>query len=263
MLEVTMKALAEKMITLLAKPTGRFHELAEDLELKTDVLRAHLAKITASSKLEDFFTDELAVAGDYVGGPWTLVAWLLREAGYVKGRPTVFPEDHRIEDTLVVPGDLTVKGQLSVEGKLVVMGDLVASVYRDEFSSVAVGGSMHVEKILDTEGCLGVAGEVRAPIVCLDFNQGYAKLLSGVTARLLLESDHGGTRVFGPVKADFVSYDEMRTDDELEQGTADVLGKFLHADVKEEALALGDEEDFRQLGSFLWAKFQEGKQLLA
>src|SRR6185295_6149176 len=113
----------------------------------------------------------------------------------------------------IVFGNLRVEQNLTVGGDLVVFGDLdVRGFHTDtcmEIGTITVGGDFTCNQHILTEGFLSVGGKISAPLVFFSFNQGFAKVLNGCDAQLLIESDHGGTRIFGPVNAEFVIRDEL------------------------------------------------------
>ncbi len=77
---------------------------------------------------------------------------------------------------------------------------------------------------------------------------------------MLIESDHGGSRIFGDVKTKFLQRDELVLDAELENGSPEVLATLLHAQAKSVATEKAGEYD---LGPALWEMIKAGKPLLA
>jgi hypothetical protein len=254
-----MKTYAEGMLASLQEPTGRFAELAEDLGLDTNALTTRLLGIGDDSTLEDFFPE--SVEPHYtLAGQCALIAKLLVDAGYSGGREAI-AERHNLHvgRRTIVPSGLIVKGMLVVKSQLVVMGDLTVDSYTDEFSATSVAGAFHAKRGVYSMGMLSVVGKVKTPFLCLDFNQGYAKLLGGCDVGLLVESDHGGSRIVGPLKAKFVKVDELVGDEDVENTPSEALETLLHDDVKSEAMALVDDHN---VGPTLWNSLASGKQLL-
>jgi len=257
-----VKEVAERALDLLRDPDGtlpRFREMAEDVGLSIPALKERLASITPASTFTDLFPSHDAPPHYTWSGRATLTAMLLRKAQFPLAADVVFGGDLRVSDRLFVPGNLVVKGRLTVYGTtLVVMGNVQVDVFEDEYASVAIGGDFSAARALYTQAFLGVAGQTKAPFVCLDFNQGFAKLLGGCAATVLIESDHGGSRIFGPVTAGYVSVDELRTDVALSASPPEALAELLHADARDGALAKIADFD---LGSYLWTALGEGKRL--
>lgn len=109
-----------------------------------------------------------------------------------------------------------------------------------DICNLVVTGSITCGQGLFSEGGLYVGGRVSAPLVTLTFNQGFAKILGGVKARVLIECDHGGSRIFGPVDAATVTYDELVTDDpDRENASMTDVAKQLNAKA---AAAIADLE---------------------
>lgn len=258
------QAIAQRAMALLDAPPGRLAEYCEDLDVELETLRAHLRRIGPGATLEEFFPEE--VDPHYVLSGWCgLMAALLRHADVGLAADTVIDGDLAIETRRVVAGNLVVRGHLHVQAQLVVLGDLVAGSYDDEYSATTVGGAMTADVGVYSMGMLTVVGPVRAPLVCLDFNQGFAKLFAGCTTDVLIESDHGGSRIFGPVEAQLVVYDELVTDAPPEQATAEQLESILHPGLCEVVVANCDEEGSLDhgLGPALWEALRSGAPLLA
>lgn len=118
----------------------------------------------------------------------------------------------------VVLGNLQVKGNLHVGGALTVLGDLYVEGYHHdsatELAQIIVAGDVHCHEGLVSEGFLGIGGKLDAPYVHLSSSQGCAKILGGCAAHLFVESDHRGTRVFGPLRVEAFVGDEVDVDDE-------------------------------------------------
>jgi hypothetical protein len=231
--------------------------------LKSDgVLGPRLAEITADLGV-DLDTLDAPASVDALfddSGEWELeraARWLL--GGMLVTRMKSFKAvaekvegDLELDGRRIVLGDLDVSGKIELEDDLIVLGNLnVAKYSRDTFMNVCnliVTGSITCGQGLFSEGGLYVGGRVSAPLVTLTFNQGFAKILGGATARVLIESDHGGTRIFGPVDAAVVSFDEMRLDDdERDSASAAELLKHLTDDaarvVAGEDAAAGEDDD--------------------
>ena len=221
----------------------RLAEITADLGVDLDAL-------DAPASLDALFDDS---------GEWELEAaarWLL--GGMIVTRMKSFKAvaekvegDLELDGRRIVLGDLDVSGKIELEEDLIVLGNLnVAKYSRDtfmNFCNLIVTGSITCGQGLFSEGGLYVGGRVSAPLVTLTFNQGFAKILGGARARALIESDHGGTRIFGPVDAAVVSFDEMRLDDERENASTAELLKHLTDNaasvVAGEDAAAGEDED--------------------
>jgi hypothetical protein len=258
-----MKDLAQKMIEALRAGADDLAERCRDAELDVEALSERLSAIDSSASLADFFPEE--VEPHYMGSAQAaIVARLLRDAGFRCETPRLLEGDQQIDERTIVAGDLVVQGHLQVEAQLVVMGDLVVRSYGDEYGVTSVAGELRAEQGVYTMGFVSVAGMVRTPFLCLDFNQGFAKLYGGCSTRVLIESDHGGSRIFGGIDAEFVTYDELQADEEPTSGTPDALFAMLHDDVHEAAKAtLSEEGDGfdHNLGPNLWEQLREGKPL--
>jgi hypothetical protein len=154
------------------------------------------------------------------------------------------------------PGSLTVDGNLKVSGRLTVAGDLtVRGHYQDRLGAqVVVGGKLACAGYLRTEGFLAVGGALTAALVYLDFNQGVTKVLDGARAKLLIESEHAGSRIFGRVDADYLSYDELRCDAAPAQD-AERLARLLVSDLAQPATSLEGGD----LASLLIGLLDEGQ----
>jgi hypothetical protein len=112
----------------------------------------------------------------------------------------------------VVAADARTRGNLVVRGMVVVLGDLaIDGVLRVELgASVVVIGNLSAKAAIRSEGMLLVNGDVSAPLVFLAYNQGFAKMFGSCQARMLVEADHGGSRIVGPLRAEIVETDELQ-----------------------------------------------------
>ncbi|MEQ1501331.1 MAG: hypothetical protein ABMB14_03830 [Myxococcota bacterium] len=252
-----MNDLARAMAKLLDAPTGRFSEFAEDLALDIPALRARLEAIGDEADLADFFPAEIEPHYT-LSGQCALIAKLVREAGHPLGAPTVIVGDHCVDDRMIVVGDLVVEGRLEVAGQLVVLGDVDAHGYRDKYSATSIGGDLRVTGAICTRGMLSVAGHTRASFVCLDYNQGFAKLLGGCHATALIEADHGGSRIFGTVEVRFLRRDELMLDEDLDDSPAALLSELLSDDVRAQVMEKADGWD---LGATVCERFDEGARV--
>jgi hypothetical protein len=202
------------------RPGKRLAEYVADMEVDWKAARENL-KAQGDALLD--FEKVFPVDAD---DAYALAAHSLFAVLGARNLPDFRPQDRVVEgdlevgedDSVVVTGDLRVSGNLIVKNKLVVFGSLeVGGAYTDLCSNIAtvvVGGDVRCGTHLLTEGCFVTAGQVAARLIFFSFNQGFAKVLDGCKAKALLESDHGGTRVFGPVTADIVIRDEIVVDDE-------------------------------------------------
>jgi len=200
---------------------ARLDEIADDLELDLGALAERLA-VEGTSAFDTLFGD-----GDW--SPRTPGQWLLG-ALLATRLPSWIPQDVRVAGDLdvterrIVAGNLHVTGNLDAKSELFVLGDLTV----DGFAHVVVAGDLTCGAGLFSEGALMVGGRVIAPVVALTFNQGFAKILQGVSARALLEADHGGSRIYGPVEVPVVLFDELVTDENaLAPATLDDLARLL------------------------------------
>ena len=188
---------------------------------ETDALDA-LAAVVATQPAEFAAT---AVLPSFADAPdpndWPAAAFLAAQLAVRAVADGAVPASTRIEgnyevkDTdeghvTVVSGDLTVTGNFISEGLLVVLGDMrVYGAWVDEYAATIVAGSLTVGHSLLSEGVLAVEGKLTAPFVLFDYNQGYAVVLGGCQARLLIEDNHGGSYLAGPLQVDYLKYDEM------------------------------------------------------
>lgn len=193
---------------------ARIDEIADDLGLDLGALAARLSA-AGSQTFDALFAD-----GDWT--PHTPGQWLFG-ALLATRLPSWVRQDVREEGDLeiaarrVVLGNLHVTGNLETKAELFVLGDLTVDGFaRDTYMDIAhviVAGHLTCGTGVFSEGALMVGGRVAAPLVALTFNQGFAKILHGVSARALLEADHGGSRIFGPLDVPVVLSDELVTDD--------------------------------------------------
>jgi hypothetical protein len=202
----------------------------------------------------------------YYSNDWGAKALLLSLAvahAAPLGRPTLLRGMVHIPwgDLNMYPGNLTVDGSLHVAGNLIVLGDLhVTGALTDaQGANVIVIGATDAENYVLTEGFFFLAKILRAPFVHLDFNQGFAKLLGGIEAKVLLENDHGGSRIFGPVEVGFLSYDELTLDDPRPASSWEdlkpLLRRELHKDAQEAC------ESPYDLGSLLSGHLKNGEEV--
>lgn len=208
---------------------ARLDEIADDLELDLGALAERLA-VEGTSAFDTLFGD-----GDW--SPRTPGQWLFG-ALLAARLPSWIPRDVRVAGDLdvterrVVAGNLHVTGNLDAKSELFVLGDLTVDGFaRDTYMDIAhvvVAGDLTCGAGVFSEGALMVGGRVTAPVVALTFNQGFAKILQGVSARALLEADHGGSRIYGPVEVPVVLFDELVTDEKaLAPATLNDLARLL------------------------------------
>jgi len=211
---------------------ARLDEIANDLELDLGALAERLT--AAGSQAFD------ALFGDGDWTPRTPGQWLVGVLLATR-LPSFVRKDERVAGDLevterrVVMGNLHVTGNLEAKSELFVLGDLTVDGFaRDTYMDIAhviVAGNLICGTGLFSEGALMVGGRVVAPLVALTFNQGFAKILDGVSARALLEADHGGSRIYGPVDVPVVLFDELVTDHKaLEPADIDDLAALLTPD---------------------------------
>lgn len=137
------------------------------------------------------------------------------------------------------------------------LGDLAVDGFaRDtdaDIAHVVVAGDLTCGAGLFSEGAPMVGGRVTAPVVALTFNQGCAKILQGVSARALLEEDHGGSRIDGPVEVPVVIVDELVTDEEAPPATLNDLARLLTPDARAAIAGLGTMDAATKLVELLAA----------
>ncbi len=211
---------------------ARLDEIANDLELDLGALADRLAT-PGTTAFDTLFGD-----GDWshlTPGRWLVGALLAARL------PSFVRQDARVEGDLevderrVVVGDLHVTGNLEARSDVFVLGQLTVDGFaRDtymDFAHVVVAGDLTCGTGLFSEGALMVGGRVTAPVVALTFNQGFAKILQGVSARALLEADHGGSRIYGPMDVPVVLIDELVTDEPVRKpADVDDLARLLTPD---------------------------------
>jgi hypothetical protein len=199
---------------------ARLDEIDRDLQLDRAAVRAKLAAAgDARVDLTAVIDRDKVPAADYRRSGWHLVAAMV-----ARGLPGFTPKPERVEGDLtieqeepkVVLGDLRVEGNLRVRGSLLVLGDLIVKGWHkdkySDYSRIVIAGSMSAGDHIFSEGFLRVGGKVSAPAVILTFNQGFATILGGLSTRVFLEADHGGTRIMGPVEAIWAAWDEAVLD---------------------------------------------------
>ena len=93
----------------------------------------------------------------------------------------------------------------------------------------------------------------------LDFNQGFAKVLGGCETKVLAENDHGGSRIFGEVKAGFIELDELVLDESLETPVSRLQALLVPELAGEVEELLGN----RELGAFLGGRLIDGAPVFA
>jgi hypothetical protein len=177
----------------------------------------------------------------------------------VRGDLAVGPNKRR-----VIAGDLRVRGTLQNGGLLVVLGDVHVEGFSEPaqgYGKTVITGSLRADRYVVTEHMLAVGGALRAPFVFLDFNQGFAKVLAGAEARLLVESDHGGSRILGPCRFGALSRDELVVDDDGADAVPvrDRLADVIAPAYLKRALAAADDGS---LGSFVWEQMKAGRAVL-
>lgn len=149
-----------------------------------------VAKLAVASVADGYMPEELVVEGNYL------------------------PEnsDDDLLKLIIIPGNLTVTGNLIQKSILVVLGDVwIHGAYIDtcNYSETVVAGNLWVGKSLLTEAPLGVGSRLTAPFMFLSYNQGATVVLGGCTATMLIESDHGGSQIFGDSTIDYLVVDEL------------------------------------------------------
>ncbi len=114
----------------------------------------------------------------------------------------------------LIPGNLTVTGNLLAKANLVVLGSVhVHGAWVDTYMNVincVIAGDLTVGHSLLSEGSLGVGGQLTAPFISLQYNQGVTLMLGGCQARLLIEQDHIGSKLFGPVGIPYLVINKLR-----------------------------------------------------
>ena len=114
---------------------------------------------------------------------------------------------------LWVTGDLKVAGDLELAdgASLMVLGDVeVGGNWSDyaEWNVSLILGGLTVRGAVISSGELLVGGRLTAPLVDVSYNHGRTVVLGGVTAWLLVESDHGESRFLGTHDVALVQIDE-------------------------------------------------------
>jgi hypothetical protein len=141
----------------------------------------------------------------------------------------------------------------------------VGGYHNDLYSAIAtivVGGDMRCGKHCLTEGFLSVGGELAAPLVFFSFNQGFAKVLGGVKAKLLLEFNHGGSRVFGPASAPMILTDELVLDPPAESKDVEEQWAELEAMLLPQIAAEVKEKDVRRVNDAVYEAAKRGRPVL-
>jgi hypothetical protein len=288
-----MQDLARTLLAAIRDAHGRFAEIADDLEIDVPALVQQLDAIGADATVHDLFPADIDPA--YVRpARHALVAKLLRDAGFPPGAPAMLSGDQRFEEPRFFPGDLVVEGALGlaapllpaaptlvggdlvvhgalhVASPLVVLGNVRAALYDDAddtgYGEASIAGDLVVARGVRSQAMLAIGGRVETPLLWLDYNQGFAKILGGCAVTVLAESDHGGSRIFGPVSARFVQHDELQTDEPLALSPLDALAEVLRAEVSDELVAAirADAERGRtSAGARLWDALHAGREVLA
>jgi hypothetical protein len=209
----------KKALDEIASTTERWAEISKDLAFDRARYERYLATLGDDAVFEKILEPlDIEEERSYEWAGRTLAALLAVKRAIVTPKNEVHDGDLVLgsEESRFVSGDLTVRGALDFDGGLLVVGgDLrVEKRWHDgQGSTIVVGGDVASDVALHTEGFLAAGGSASAPFVYFDFNQGFSKVLRGVKARLFLEHDHGGSRVFGPIDATFASVDECQVDD--------------------------------------------------
>lgn len=170
---------------------------------------------------------------------------------------------------LVVGGDLRVEGDLRIHdgSQLIVLGDLhVEGSFLDvsEWCLACVLGDMVVRDAMLSSGELFVCGSLTAPFVYLSYNHGHAQLFGGATVCVLIESDHGDSRVWGDADVGFALVDELRgLEEEPRVGDYEGLGQILYDPaLVDAALDEFGEVDPWRLTDLLVERVEAGQPLL-
>jgi len=235
----------------------RLDDIVEDLRLDVDAA----VKSFAGRDVPALFTDD--DWSPQTPNNWLLAALLASLTKELVGKNEKVDGDLELSETRIVRGDLHVTGNLKAKGNLFVLGNLTVDgfsldTYMD-ISHIVVAGDFKCGKGVFSEGLLGVGGRVAAPIISLTFNQGFAKILGGVAARIVIESDHGSSRIFGPVDAQAVSYDELQLDDERDNAGADAIINLLAPAIRSDVEGL----DGMDLSAKLIELLEAGKTIFA
>ncbi|MDB4995175.1 MAG: hypothetical protein JWM74_2607 [Myxococcaceae bacterium] len=241
----------------------RFAEIIDDLEIDLDDLETRLGAKGSTAYDELFGSEEWSAQ--------TPVQWLLgamlatRVTSFVAKSETV-KGNLVVKKRRLVAGDLEVTGNLELESELFVLGTLKVGGYSLDTNDkgvahIVVAGDVSCGTAMLSEGFLMVGGKLTAPLVTLTFNQGFAKILGGVSAKALIEADHGGTRIFGTLQAKALLFDELTVDDEdREPGEPEDLVKLLAAPAKK---AIADIDDDMEIATKLAEHVVAGKPLFA
>lgn len=128
----------------------------------------------------------------------------------VRGGLTVAPGG-----VVLVAGDLRVAGdvRLGQGARLIVLGRCL--IEGDWFSEAdeAIGcvvGDLEIHNALFSTGELIVGGHLGVPFAYVCGERGELVVLRGVRARVLIEDEHGASRVWGDSVIDFVILDELK-----------------------------------------------------
>jgi hypothetical protein len=212
-------AAVRKALDEVASTTERWGDIAKDLSFDRARYERYLATLGDDAVFEKILEPlDIEEAESFKWAGRTLAALLAVKRAIVTPKNEVHDGDLALgfEESRFVSGDLLVRGALNFDGGLLVVGGnlRVEKRWHDgQGSTIVVGGDVASDVALHTEGFLAAGGSASAPFVYFDFNQGFAKVLRGVKARLFLEHDHGGSRVFGPIDATYASIDECQVDD--------------------------------------------------
>ncbi len=137
---------------------------------------------------------------------------------FVDGSKRLEDEDLVLDgdgDRMVVTGDLTLeRGNLKIDdgAELLVLGDLTIDgslLDKSEWSLVIVLGDVTITGRCLSSGEFFVGGHFKCPVAYFSYNHGQCTLMDGVTSRIFIESDHGGSQVWGDVGVDFLLIDEI------------------------------------------------------
>lgn len=127
----------------------------------------------------------------------------------------------------IIYGDLIVNGNLITEGNLIVLGNVnISGYWLDRYTGIAqtvIAGNLTVGKTLLTEGNLSVGGKLNAPFVYLSYNQGFTTVIEGCNSKILIESDHSNSWIFGETKTEYYSHDELHTETEIDDNHENIL----------------------------------------
>ena len=210
-------------------------EILADLEIDLAALEGRLDE-PGSLAFDALFGE--SEWGPQTPGQWLLGAMLARRTRSFVKKSEKITGNLVVTERRVVEGDLEISGNLEAKNDLFVLGDLtVGGYFRDtcrDISNIIIAGDLKVGSMLFTEGFLMVGGRASAPVVALSFNQGFTKVLAGVAAKAIIEADHGGSRIFGPVDAGVLIYDELVTDDDdRDNGEVADLAALLAADARD------------------------------